>query len=137
MIVTFLISQQNNISRIRGCVERLCARYGEKRISGNGVEYYGFPGPEILAEATEQELRELGLGYRARYIAETARTIVQGEISLEKIYRMRYYNRAKNELMKLCGVGEKVADCICLFALHHIDAFPVDTHIRQVLDEHY
>ena len=109
MIVTFLISQQNNISRIRGCVERLCARYGEKRISGNG----------------------------ARYIAETARTIVQGEISLEKIYRMRYYNRAKNELMKLCGVGEKVADCICLFALHHMDAFPVDTHIRQVLDEHY
>ena len=82
-------------------------------------------------------LRELGLGYRARYIAETARTIVQGEISLEKIYRMRYYNRAKNELMKLCGVGEKVADCICLFALHHMDAFPVDTHIRQVLDEHY
>ncbi len=137
MIVTFLISQQNNISRIRGCIERLCARYGEKRISGNGVEYYGFPGPEILAEATEQELRELGLGYRARYIAETARTIVQGEISLEKIYRMRYYNRAKNELMKLCGVGEKVADCICLFALHHMDAFPVDTHIRQVLDEHY
>ena len=137
MIVTFLISQQNNISRIRGCIERLCARYGEKRISGNGVEYYGFPGPEILAEATEQELRELGLGYRARYIAETARTIVKGEISLEKIYRMRYYNRAKNELMKLCGVGEKVADCICLFALQHMDAFPVDTHIRQVLDEHY
>mgnify|MGYP000738993222 CR=1 FL=1 len=68
MIVTFLISQQNNISRIRGCIERLCARYGEKRISGNGVEYYGFPGPEMLAEATEQELRELGLGYRARYI---------------------------------------------------------------------
>mgnify|MGYP000107999223 CR=1 FL=1 len=80
-----MTSQQNELfpgseDALRG----LCARYGEKRISGNGVEYYGFPGPEILAEATEQELRELGLGYRARYIAETARTIVQGEISLEK-----------------------------------------------------
>ena len=69
------------------------------------------------------------------FLRRTSRT--KGEISLEKIYRMRYYNRAKNELMKLCGVGEKVADCICLFALHHMDAFPVDTHIRQVLDEHY
>ena len=111
-------------------------------VHGSGIrilqqDLWEMIGPEILAEATEQELRELGLGYRARYIAETARTIVQGEISLEKIYRMRYYNRAKNELMKLCGVGEKVADCICLFALHHMDAFPVDTHIRQVLDEHY
>ena len=90
-----------------------------------------------LAGASEEELRKLGMGYRARYIAETTRSILDGEISLERIYRFRYYRRAKQELMKLSGVGEKVADCICLFALHHMDAFPVDTHIRQVLDEHY
>lgn len=60
-----------------------------------------------------------------------------GEVSLEKLYQMKYYRRARKELMKLSGVGEKVADCICLFALHHMDAFPIDTHIRQVLDEHY
>lgn len=137
MIVTFLISQQNNITRIRGCIERLCARYGDKRISREGMEYYGFPGPEVLALASEEELRALGLGYRARYIQETARAVAQGEVSLEKLYRMRYYGRARQELMRLCGVGEKVADCICLFALHHMDAFPVDTHIRQVLDTHY
>ena len=77
------------------------------------------------------------MGYRARYIVETTRSILDGEISLERICRFRYYCRAKQELMKLSGVGEKVADCICLFALHHMDAFPIDTHIRQVLDEHY
>ena len=62
---------------------------------------------------------------------------LEGEVSLEKLYQMKYYRRARKELMKLSGVGEKVADCICLFALHHMDAFPIDTHIRQVLDEHY
>ena len=128
MIITFLISQQNNISRIRGCVERLCS--GEK-------EYYAFPNPERLAAASEDDLRGLGMGYRARYIVETTRSILNGEISLDRIYQYRYYSRAKQELLKLSGVGEKVADCICLFALHHMDAFPIDTHIRQVLDEHY
>ena len=136
MIITFLISQQNNISRIRGCVERLCEAYGEKKTSEE-KEYYAFPTPEQLAGASEENLRKLGMGYRARYIVETTRSILDGEISLERIYRFRYYRRAKQELMKLSGVGEKVADCICLFALHHMDAFPVDTHIRQVLDEHY
>ena len=67
----------------------------------------------------------------------TTRSILEGEVSLEKLYQMKYYRRARKELMKLSGVGEKVADCICLFALHHMDAFPIDTHIRQVLDEHY
>ena len=136
MIITFLISQQNNISRIRGCIERLCARYGEKMEAGD-TEYYSFPTPQQLSGATEEELRGLGMGYRARYIVETTRSILDGEVSLEKLYHMKYYRRARKELMKLSGVGEKVADCICLFALHHMDAFPIDTHIRQVLDEHY
>ena len=136
MIITFLISQQNNISRIRGCIERLCARYGEKMEAGD-TEYYSFPTPQQLSGATEEELRGLGMGYRARYIVETTRSILDGEVSLEKLYQMKYYRRARKELMKLSGVGEKVADCICLFALHHMDAFPIDTHIRQVLDEHY
>ena len=77
------------------------------------------------------------MGYRARYIVETPRSSLEGEVSLEKLYQMKYYRRARKELKKLSGVGEKVADCICLFALHHMDAFPIDTHIRQVLIEHY
>ena len=106
------------------------------KVSSTGVEYYAFPTVEALSQATEENLRDCGLGYRAKYIAVTARTIASGEISLEKIYDMRYH-QAKKELMKLCGVGEKVAECICLFALHHMDAFPIDTHIRQVMDVHY
>ena len=109
---------------------------GEKLKAGD-TEYYSFPTPQQLSGATEKELRRLGMGYRARYIVETTRSILEGEVSLEKLYQMKYYRRARKELMKLSGVGEKVADCICLFALHHMDAFPIDTHIRQVLDEHY
>ena len=109
---------------------------GEKLKAGD-IEYYSFPTPQQLSGATEEELRRLGMGYRARYIVETTRSILEGEVSLEKLYQMKYYRRARKELMKLSGVGEKVADCICLFALHHMDAFPIDTHIRQVLDEHY
>ena len=136
MIITFLISQQNNISRIRGCIDRLCKKYGTK-MTAEETEYYSFPSPGQLATATEEDLRALGMGYRARYIVETTESILNGEVSLEKLYQMKYYRRAKKELMKLSGVGEKVADCICLFALHHMDAFPIDTHIRQVLEEHY
>ena len=136
MIVTFLISQQNNIKRIRKCIETICRKYGERKVSSTGVEYDAFPTVEALSQATEENLRDCGLGYRAKYIAVTARTIASGEISLEKSYDMRYH-QAKKELMKLCGVGEKVAECICLFALHHMDAFPIDTHIRQVMDVHY
>lgn len=137
MIITFLISQQNNISRIKKCIERLCTRYGEKIVLPDGTEFQAFPTPEQLSAADESELRELGMGYRARYIVETTRSILTEEVSLDKLYEIKYYHRARKELMKLSGVGEKVADCICLFGLHHLDAFPVDTHIRQVLDEHY
>lgn len=136
MIVSFLISQRNNIVRIRRCIDNVCRRFGEKKVSVDGVEYYAFPTPEALANATEDELKACNLGYRARYVLNTARSIVSGEISLEKIYDMRY-KAAKKELLKLCGVGEKVADCICLFGLHHLEAFPVDTHIKQALDAHY
>ena len=108
-----------------------------RQVSLDGMEYWSFPTPQQLGTATEEELRALGMGYRARYLVETTQSILKGEISLEKLYNMRYYRRAKQELMKLSGVGEKVADCICLFALHHMDAFPIDTHIRQVLEEHY
>lgn len=136
MIVSFLISQQNNIVRIRRCIDNICKRFGEEKITWDGKKYHAFPTPETLAMASEEELRDCNLGYRAKYVAGTARAVAAGEISLEKISRMRY-KKAKEELLTLYGVGEKVADCICLFALHHLEAFPVDTHIRQVLDSHY
>lgn len=136
MIVSFLISQQNNIVRIRRCIDNICRRYGERKIASNGTEYYSFPTAENLSMAEEQELRGCNLGYRAKYIVSTAKSIASGEVRLDDISRMSY-NDARQELLKLYGVGEKVADCICLFALHHMEAFPVDTHIRQALEKHY
>lgn len=136
MIISFIISQQNNIKRIKRNVEELCLRFGEKKCSAEGILYHTFPDVHALAGVSKEELRDCNLGYRSRYIYETVRSIESGEVDLEAIKRMEYAG-AKKELLKLCGVGEKVADCICLFALHHLDAFPVDTHIRQVLDNYY
>lgn len=136
MIVSFLISQQNNIVRIRRCIGNICRKYGEEKINLRGEKYYAFPKPEVLACLGEDELKECNLGYRSKYVVRAARSIVEGEINLDAISRMPYAD-AKGELLRLFGVGEKVADCICLFGLHQLEAFPVDTHILQALDKHY
>jgi len=136
MIVSFLISQQNNITRIRRCIENICTAYGERRTTAEGVVFYTFPAPEALACLAEDDLKACNLGYRSKYVVRTAKHIVSGRVSLEAVKAMPYED-AKAELLKLFGVGEKVADCICLFALHHLSAFPVDTHIRQALEGHY
>lgn len=136
MIVSFLISQQNNIKRIRKCIRAVCETYGEKKEDAGGHIFYTFPSPEALALASEEELRALNLGYRSKYLVKTAKSVAEGQISLDVIRKMDYPH-AREELLKLYGVGEKVADCICLFALHHLEAFPVDTHIRQVLERQY
>ena len=136
MIISFLISQQNNITRIKKCIENISREFGVRKTSSTGAEYYAFPTAEALALATEEQLRECNLGYRAKYVLDTARKVCFGDISLNSLHDMTY-KAARKELLGLYGVGEKVADCICLFGLHQLDAFPVDTHIRQALDAHY
>ena len=79
---------------------------------------------------------ECNLGYRSKYVVRAARSVVDGEFDLDAVSRMSY-RKAKEELLRLFGVGEKVADCICLFGLHHLQAFPMDTHIRQAMAAHY
>lgn len=136
MIVSFLISQQNNITRIRRCIQNICERYGQEKQNFRGEVYHTFPRPEDLADLQEDALKECNLGYRSKYVVRTAKSIVNGEVDLEEVRKMPYKN-AKEELLKLFGVGEKVADCICLFALHQLQAFPMDTHIQQALEMHY
>ena len=135
-IVCFIISQQNNIARITKCVENLCLLFGETCYNKSKQVYNAFPSAERLAACTADELAPIRLGYRAKYIVAAARQVASGEVDLDAVRRMDYAH-AKAELMRLTGVGVKVAECICLFALHHIDAFPIDTHIRQMLDAHY
>jgi len=144
MIVTFLVSQQNHIRRIRRCIDLLCENYGmyiaipeESGSDGQKTEgYFSFPGPEAFADLREDALMGCNLGYRSKYVVRSAAQILSGEVRLDLIRKMTYKN-ARQELLKLYGVGEKVADCICLFARHDLDAFPIDTHIRQALDHHY
>ena len=131
MIITFIISQQNNIKRIRKCIETICREYGTERDG-----FFDFPTPEALAASTEEELRACGLGYRSRYLAGTAGMMAAEPERLERLRAMRY-QRAREELLTFPGIGGKVADCVCLFGLHHLDAFPVDTHIRQALERRY
>ncbi len=136
MIISFIVSQQNNIVRIRKCIENLCEKYGEEKRLKDGRKYYLFPTPEALAKASIEELYACNLGYRSKYIHKTSGSVAFGEVDLEAIKQMDY-KAAMNELCKLTGVGEKVANCICLFALHKTEAFPVDTHIQKVLKEQY
>lgn len=117
-------------------LEDLCVRYGEKRMTKDGTSYYDFPTAEALASAAVDDLRSCNLGYRSRYIHDTSVSVAHGEVNLEAVKHMEY-EAARAELMKLCGVGVKVADCICLFALHQTDAFPKDTHIQKVLADRY
>ena len=136
MIITFILSQQNNIRRIKGLIRALSERYGTRCRKPDGTAYYAFPDVQSLAAASEEELREMKLGDRSRYICGAARMIAEGGVDLGSLPEMEYA-RAREELIKLPGIGRKVADCICLFALHQMDAFPVDTHIQKALDAHY
>ena len=124
MIVTFILSQNSNIPRIRKCMAALCAQHAG-----------GLPVPAELAACSEEALRALGLGYRARYLRAAGAFFAQpGALSA---LRAMPYGQAHGTLTGCTGIGPKVADCICLFGLHHTDAFPVDTHIRQILTAHY
>ena len=133
--LSFLCAQNSNVQRITRNVEDMCRSFG-RSISLNGYTRHAYPTPEALAGAGEQALRDLGLGYRARYIASAAERVALGEIDLAAL-RDASYDDALDELMTLDGVGDKVANCIMLFCMDKPQAFPVDTHILQVLRERY
>lgn len=136
MIISFIISQRNNIKRIRKCIAGLSEEFGEKKIAIDGTVYYDFPTARALAKADIRDINAHSVGYRDVYIKRAAEEVYYGNFDLQKLYSLNY-EEAKDMLLTLHGVGEKVANCICLFALHHVDAFPKDTHIIQVLDREY
>ncbi len=133
--LSFLCAQNSNVLRITRNVEDMCRSFG-RPISLSGHTRHTYPTPEALAGAGEGALRDLGLGYRARYIASAAERVARGEIDLAAL-RDASYDDALDALMTLDGVGDKVANCIMLFCMDKPQAFPVDTHILQVLRERY
>ena len=127
-LCSFIISQNNNIKRIKGIISRLCENFGEKKEG-----YYTFPTAEKLATLTLEDLSVLRSGFRAKYLLDAAQKVANGEVDLKLLKEMNLED-ARNQLMKIKGVGPKVADCCLLFSHRHTDAFPKDVWIKRAME---
>jgi N-glycosylase/DNA lyase len=150
-LISFIISQNNHIPRIKACIERLCEGFGTRIDCGDGGARFAFPSVNALASLSEMDLAPCGLGYRARYIAETARQVAEtgGAAWLEGLRGAAGNGGAAAEeaaadgkaaekaLLSLCGVGPKVAACVLLFGLGRTEGFPVDVWMERVMRERY
>lgn len=132
MMISFIISQQKRIPDIRRCIEALCTRFGRPTKGLNA-----FPTPEAIAAAGREGVSGMSLGYREPYVYEAAVHYLSDEVIQSGIIRNMTYDNAKSHLKTYLGIGNKVADCICLFALGHRNAFPVDVHIKDILKREY
>lgn len=136
-IISFIISANNNIPRIKGIIERLSEKYGNE-IEWNGIKYYTFPTVEQLKNVTIEEYRQLGLGFRDIRLYETTQMILKGEVKLDELHKNPNTLEVREKLLTLSGVGPKVADCILLFSdLKRYDVFPIDVWVRRVMNELY
>lgn len=135
MLISYIISAANNIPRISKTIENLSKKFG-KSIKINENTYYMFPTPEELSKATMEDLRACNLGFRDKYVYNATRAVLEGKLDFEELKALEY-EVAKKKLMQIPGIGAKVADCILLFSLGKIEAFPVDTWIKKVMNELY
>ncbi|XP_061386377.1 N-glycosylase/DNA lyase [Musca vetustissima] len=140
-ILSFICSQNNNIKRISSMIEWLCYRYGNKIGNFHAKDVYTFPSLESLVKhqgELEAELRTAKFGYRAKFIAQSVAKIHEfGGTKWFEHLRKLSYTEARNELVKLTGIGFKVADCICLMSLNHLESVPIDTHIFKIAQSVY
>lgn len=133
-VISFICSTQMRVPRIHGMVHRIAEMYGPT-IQTEERSFHAFPTPEQLAEATEEELKALKLGYRARYVHDTAQDIASGKITIESLPNS--VDKARSCLKQCTGVGDKVADCILLYGAGYVGTVPVDTWIETAVNEHY
>ena len=136
-IISFIISANNNIPRIKGIIERISKAYG-KEIKYKGKSYYTFPSPEELKDVTIKEYRELGLGFRDVRLYETTKMILDKKVDLDELRNNPNTLEVREKLLTLSGVGPKVADCILLFStLKRFEVFPIDVWVRRVMNDLY
>lgn len=135
-LISFIISANNNIPRIKGIIERISKKYGEE-IEWNNKKYYTFPTVDELSKATVKDLRLLGLGFRDTRVFETTKMVKNKEIDIEKLENIEDINKLREELLKFPGVGPKVADCIMLFSMKKYEVFPIDVWVKRVMTELY
>ena len=135
-IISFIISANNNIPRIKGIIEKISKKYGNK-IEFKGKDYYTFPTMNELGKASVEDLRALGLGFRDKRVYDTTRIFLDNKMTLEELEKEQDTDVLREKLMELPGVGGKVADCIMLFSLKKFNVFPVDVWVRRVMNELY
>lgn len=131
-LCSFIISQNNNIPRIKGIIDRLCENYGDKLPNGT----YSFPSAERLAKLSPEDLSPIRAGFRNKYIIDAARKVASGEVDLEAIKKLPL-DKAEAELLKIKGVGPKVAQCALLYGCSKVDAFPIDVWVKRIMSELY
>lgn len=132
MLISFIISQSKNIPNIQLCIETLCQKFGTHMYG----DMYTFPTPEQLSLASIEDIRECKVGYRDKFIYDACQKVINEEIKLYELYD-KSYNEIKSELMKIKGVGPKVANCVILFAYNKMDSFPVDVWIKRGMESLY
>lgn len=134
-VISFICSARMRVEQIHALQIELASAFGDS-VTVDGTTYYSFPQPAQLAAASETDLRELGLGFRAPYVQETAEMVSTGELTIDDV-RGNSYEDAHEAVQAFPGVGPKIADCVALFALGHLQAVPLDTWTRQFIEEYY
>ena len=133
--ISFIVSSNSNIQRIKQILYRLCKKFG-KKIIFQEKEFYLFPEPENLANASKNDLLNCGLGYRVRAVKEAALNVSNRQIDFDFLKKTNYQN-AKDILLQVYGIGNKVADCVLLFSLEKLEAFPLDRWVLRILEKYY
>lgn len=134
-LISFVCATFKNIPAIKQMVFNVCRQFGDT-VEFQGETFYTFPKPHVLAKASLEELRSCRLGFRAKRVLNAAKLVDSGKLDLEYL-KTQPYEVAKKELMKLPGVGHKVADCVLLFSLDKLEAFPIDIWMKRIILEHY
>lgn len=136
-LISFIISQNNNIPRIKKCIEGICEKFGEELPEFRGKKRYAFPGFDVLSRVTLEDLADIKLGYRADYIIKTAKAVAADNGRMLYALNKMTTKEAYDYLVSLHGVGPKVANCILLFAIEKYESFPIDVWVRRVMNHLY
>ena len=134
-LISFIISSNSNIQKIKNSLEKITKKFG-KKVKIQNKEFFLFPEPEKIANASINEIKSCGVGYRAPFIKEAAKMVILKQINFEYLKKCDYYEAKKN-ICLVPGIGNKVADCIMLFSLNKLNAFPLDTWMIKILEKYY
>lgn len=133
--ISFIVSSNSNIQKIKSSLEKISIKFGTK-IKFDNQEFYGFPEPSKIANASIQEIQSCGVGYRAKFIIDAVKMVESNEIDFERLKKLNYHD-ARETILTVPGIGNKVADCVLLFSLDKTEAFPLDTWMIRILKKYY